>query len=115
MTSRGEIVRKVVKDSGMPVSRLAEKIHISRSQLHIDFGNPQMPFDRILAIGKVLGYDFSRDFKELTPALTIGDQESSLQSTALQDCQGKLIDTQSKLITAMELLSRYQKKYGLDI
>ncbi|WP_305005294.1 helix-turn-helix domain-containing protein [Hymenobacter aranciens] len=108
MESRGEIVRKVIKDSGLSITRIAEKIHISRNQLYLDFSNPEMSFDRILAIGQVLGYDFSMHFKELVNKPSSQPEDESVAMKKLLECQGKLI-------SAMELLDRYRLKYGTEI
>lgn len=115
MASRGEIVKKVIQDSGFSVTRVAEKIRISRAQLYIDFANPEMSFDRILAIGKVLNHDFSQEFKDLSPGLvSLVNEEGAPYAAALNECRDKLLDTQEKLITAMQELNQYRQKYGPD-
>lgn len=117
MKSRGEIVKKAIAESGITISRLAEKIGLSRGQLYTDLSNPEMSFDRILAIGKVLHYDFSQDFKDLPATLvqvvngvTI-EHPSQLQ---LQECQRRLLSVQDQLIEALSALTRYKDKYGPD-
>jgi hypothetical protein len=113
MASRGEIVKKVVSESGRSVTWLSEKIRISRSQLYHDFANPEMSFDRILAIGKALEYDFSKDFKDLpTGIVSLVNEEPAPYVVELKDCQGKLLNTQTQLIEALQQLQRYQNKYG---
>lgn len=113
MASRGEIVKKVVKESGISVTGLARKISISRAQLYLDFENPEMSFDRILAIGKVLRHDFSQDFKDLPSGLiSLVNEEPAQYVAQLNDCRNKLLTTQGQLIDAMNELAQYKKKYG---
>lgn len=109
MESRGEVVRKVIKESGLTITRIAAAIHISRTQLYDDFSNPEMSFDRILAIGRVLKYDFSRHFRELMNK--VDPRADSDEAVPMS----KLVECQNKLITAMELLDRYRIKYGNDV
>jgi hypothetical protein len=115
MASRGEIVKKVVQESGLSISGLAKKINISRAQLYLDFGNPEMSFDRILAIGKVLKHDFSNDFKEIPADLVslVNDAPNPYRG-ALNECQDRLLSVQDQLIKALQLLDRYREKYGSD-
>ncbi|GAB3334206.1 helix-turn-helix domain-containing protein [Hymenobacter humi] len=116
MASRGEIVKKVVQESGISVTRLAQKINISRAQLYIDFSNPEMSFDRILAIGKELNYDFSQVFKDIPAGIvSLVNEEPSPLSQELSLCRDKLMLTQEQLIQAMQELSAYKKKYGTDL
>jgi hypothetical protein len=113
MASRGEIVKKVVQESGLSISRLARKINISRAQLYLDFANPEMSFDRILAIGKVLKHDFSLEFKDLSSDLVnLVNEEPGVLNRQLQDCQGKLLSVQEQLINALMTIDRYKQRYG---
>ena len=115
MVSRGEIVRKVVQESGLPLTRLAQKLGISRGVLYTDFDNPQMSFDRILAIGKIIGHDFSQYFRDLPAALVEAVNGGSTPTVLqLQECQAKLLTTQEKLIEALQVIDRYRIKYGSD-
>ena len=115
MASRGEIVQQVVRESGFSVTRLAQKINISRAQLYLDFANPEMSFDRILAIGKVLRHDFSQEFKDLSPELVnLVNEEPGLYVRQLQECQGRLLSLQDQLIDALRTIDRYKQRYGPD-
>lgn len=115
MVSRGEIVKKVVQESGFSVTRLAEKIKISRAQLYLDFANPEMSFDRILAIGKVLKHDFSQNFKEISTSLVnLVNAEPGPSERMLHECQDRLLSVQDQLIKALQQLDRYREKYGPD-
>jgi hypothetical protein len=123
MTSRGEIVKRVVHESGISVTWLARQIGISRQSLYLDFSNPEMSFDRILAIGRVLRHDFSADLKDLPVGIVqLTSAPPPVTSAQLQDCQAKLLDVQGQLIStlqelkgAMQELTRYKAKYGPEL
>lgn len=113
MASRGEIVERIIRESGFTISRIAAKLKISRTQLYDDFSNPEMPLDRIVAIGKLLHHDFSQELKDVPAG--IFQLESSLPAASaalLQDCQSKLLSAQEQLIAAMNTIARYKEKYG---
>ncbi|MGI4833309.1 MAG: helix-turn-helix domain-containing protein [Janthinobacterium lividum] len=116
MQARGEIVKKVVQESGLSVSRLAQKIGISRAQLYNDFSNPEMSIDRILAIGRVLHYDFSEQLRDIPRTLVQAmNGQPGPAAFQLQECQEKLLEVQSQLITALQTLDRYKSKYGPEL
>jgi hypothetical protein len=113
MIHRGEIVRKAVQESGITVSHLVEKLRLSRSQMYLDFANPEMSFDRILAIGKIIRHDFSADFKDLPSGLVEAVSGAPVPSAhLLQDCQKKIVSLQEELISALRTISKYKDKYG---
>jgi len=62
---KGQVIKRVVKESGISITQLAAKLGKSRQWLYNVFDSDQVSFDAILEIGKVLHYDFSSDFKQL--------------------------------------------------
>jgi hypothetical protein len=65
MQHKGEIVEKAVRQSGIPLTKLVARLGKSRKWIYNAFENPQLSFDVIIEIGKIIHYDFSTDFKEL--------------------------------------------------
>lgn len=65
MQHKGEIVEKAVRQSGIPLTKLVKRLGKSRKWIYNAFENPQLSFDVIIDIGKIIHYDFSTDFKEL--------------------------------------------------
>ncbi|QIX60904.1 hypothetical protein HER32_06810 [Hymenobacter sp. BT18] len=109
---RGEIVKKVIDESGYTVSWLAGKINRARSQLYVDFQNPLLSIDVILSIGKAIKHDFSKEFREI-PFNPIAAQENAPgYSTAYQQCRDELVEAQRKLIQAMNELEEYRRTFG---
>ena len=62
---KGQVIQKAVKQSGISITQLAKKIRKSRQSIYNIFESQNVPIDLILAIGKAIHYDFSKDFKQL--------------------------------------------------
>ncbi|MHB9148194.1 MAG: helix-turn-helix domain-containing protein [Candidatus Amoebophilus sp.] len=65
MTHRGEIVEKVVRRSAYPLTKLADKLNISRNTLYNSFKSANLNYCFIQEVGKIVHYDFSVDFSEI--------------------------------------------------
>ena len=65
MQHKGEIIEKAVRESGFSITRLASRMGKSRRWVYQIFESPTVPVDYILAIGKIIHYDFTEDVKEL--------------------------------------------------
>lgn len=77
MQNRGEIVEKAVKENGLPIKRLAEKLKLSRRTIYNYFKTPDLSLDIVLEIGKIIYHDFSDEISELKKIrANIGEQES---------------------------------------
>lgn len=67
MIHRGEIVEKAVRTSGVNIVYVAEKMgHRSRSTIYRKFDDPNLPWDYIIRIYKVIKRDPVKDFPELS-------------------------------------------------
>jgi len=66
MIHRGEIVEKVVRKSGYSLTKLADKLEISRNTLYNRFQNANLSYRFIREVGRVLHYDFSAHFPEMS-------------------------------------------------
>jgi predicted transcriptional regulator len=62
---RGEKIEKAVRASGIPISLLAKKLKLTRRTVYNIFEDPDAEIDIILQIGKIINYDFSKDFPKL--------------------------------------------------
>ena len=65
MQHKGEILEKAVRDSGMPLTKLTQRLKKSRRWIYNAFENPNVTIDYILEIGKIIHHDFSDDIIEL--------------------------------------------------
>ncbi len=82
MIHRGEIVEKVVRSSGISLTKVASKMGKSRRWLYNAFETSDLSLDYILEFGKILHYDFSEEIPQITsrgssnfaePAVIYGD------------------------------------------
>ena len=62
---QGQIVRKVIKDSGYTKTFIAERMNMSRNTLHNKLGNSTLSAYFLYRLGKAIRYDFTKDFPEL--------------------------------------------------
>ena len=65
MQHKGKILEKAVRESGMQLTKLSVKMDKSRRWMYNAFENENLSIDYILAIGKIIHYDFSDDLKDL--------------------------------------------------
>ncbi|TSJ81420.1 MAG: hypothetical protein NMK33_02900 [Candidatus Cardinium sp.] len=73
MQHRGAIVEYVARTSGLSFSILAARVGISRNTLYNRFKEKNLSFDFILALGRILHYNFSAHFPEMTPDAALPD------------------------------------------
>ena len=71
MQHRGEIIRKAVYNSGLTITEIAKSIGKSRKWMYLMFENSNVSLDLVLKIGKIIRYDFTADFKELSTSARI--------------------------------------------
>ena len=88
MIHRGEILKRVVGESGMKVLHLAKAIKVDPKTIYNWYGTPNIPLDKLLELGKALKHDFSMEVPEL----------HKHQSTLITD----EIDYQAKYIKLLE-------------
>lgn len=65
MKHHGEIIERAVRGGAYPVTTLARKLGVTRQTVYNIFTAPVVSWDRILAIGAIINYDFSKDIKSL--------------------------------------------------
>ena len=61
----GNLLKKIVKSSGYSISALAKKLHVSRITLYKKFALAKVPPSLLIAIGRIIGHDFSYVNKEV--------------------------------------------------
>lgn len=71
MVHRGEIVERVVRSSGIPLTRMAAKMNRSRRWIYNAFETPDLSLDLVLEFGKILHYDFSQDIPQIVNTKSI--------------------------------------------
>jgi hypothetical protein len=82
MLHRGEIIEKVIRESGYSITTIAQKLGKSRRWMYLLFDNPTVHIDLILQIGKIIYHDFSLEFPEIIKNQSILNEPSvSYQKT----------------------------------
>jgi hypothetical protein len=62
---RGLIIKRAVRNSGLPIVELARRMNRSRRHIYNIFENPNVSLVEVVQIGKIIHYDFANDFAEL--------------------------------------------------
>jgi hypothetical protein len=65
MMHRGQLVEKIVRNSGYSLTKLAERLGISRNTLYNRFGESRLGYRFIMEVGNIIYYDFTIDFPEI--------------------------------------------------
>lgn len=105
MVHRGEIVERVVRDSGYPITRLAEKLGKSRRHVYNIFENHKVDFETIDSIGRIINHDFSKEFKDL--ANTFREDREVYPARQLEEMQSLKKELNSIKAKYIELLEEY--------
>jgi predicted transcriptional regulator len=76
MQHRGEIIRKVIYNSGFTVTEIAVGIGKSRRWMYLMFENSNVSLDIVLQIGKIIHYDFTEEIKEFNSSQKVLEKPS---------------------------------------
>jgi Predicted transcriptional regulator len=87
MQHRGEIIRKVIYNSGFTVTEIAAGIGKSRRWMYLMFENSNVSLDIVLQIGKIIHYDFADEIKEFSPSQKI--IEKSPANSNIEDSEAE--------------------------
>jgi transcriptional regulator with XRE-family HTH domain len=112
MIHRGEIVEKIVRKTGYSLSKLAEKLEISRNTLYNRFKSANLSYRFIQDVGGVLNYDFSLDFPEMPK----GDFTTGKKNNALRHLENKysiLLEKHIKLLEILVKLANHSENHSL--
>jgi hypothetical protein len=103
MMHRGQLVEKIVRNSGYSLTRLAERLGISRNTLYNRFTESHLGYRFIMEVGNIIYYDFTIDFPEINqdPEL-LGD--NSIPAPAQEDGAASLWRIEAK---HAKLLKKY--------
>jgi hypothetical protein len=110
MNHRGEVIEKAVRESNIPISRIAKQLKKSRQFVYNIFETPNVPLDLILEIGKIINYDFSSDIK-LLRSKTIKENKKNEEET-LEYWKNKyirLLENYNELLIEKSLTSKNEK------
>jgi hypothetical protein len=100
------MVETILRKSGHSLTKLAEKLSISRNTLYNRCKNANLSYDFIMEIGNIICYDFTIDFPEMKEKIGLASVNPALQhgedqSAALWRLEGKytqLLEKYNKLL-----------------
>ena len=111
MKHRGKMYEHVVRQSDMSLNQIAERLGVSRLTLYNYFGYANLNWDTVLATGKVIGHDFSKEFPELTNMVhDVEETYWAAKDKELDDCKREKEKYQKKYIEALEEIDMLRKE-----
>ncbi len=111
MQHRGEILEAAVRKSGIPLTRIVEKLGKSRKWIYNQFEISDVPLDIILDIGKVIHHDFSREIDELN--LSVWKKSLSAVDEDEKTYEGnEALYWKNKYLALLEEFNEYLKKHS---
>jgi hypothetical protein len=105
MQHRGEIVEKAVRESGFPIAELARRMKKSRRHIYNLFENPNLSLDEILQIGKIIHYDFSELFTEVSKSKSVVEEPAATYGESAVYWKDKYIALLEKYNALLERVS----------
>ena len=120
--SRGAVVKQRVKEHGQKISTLAPRMGVSRATLYKRFSETNLNSHFILKVGRLIGYDFSKDFPELKTSIYYSEEADHINnfvgpgSTQFQHIQKKyfhLLEDYNKLLKFLVRLVNDNQLYSL--
>jgi uncharacterized protein Usg len=108
MKSRGDIVRKAIDQSGQSKALVAKKLGIGRTKLYYKLDQPDLDYDFIIQVYKVIKRDISKDFPDLIK-FVVGEPVEEY-SNALNNCKEELETYKEKYIKLMEEYTQVLKE-----
>jgi hypothetical protein len=109
MNHRGEIIEKAIRESNIPITRVAKKLKKSRQFIYNIFDTPNVPLDLVIEIGKIINYDFAKDINLLNAKLTKEIKKNEEQTTDYwKNKYIRLLESYNELL--LEKTSLFTKK-----
>jgi plasmid maintenance system antidote protein VapI len=108
MNNEGEILRQLIKQSGVNVTNLCKMIGVSRSVFYHWINRNKISADRLILIGKVLRMDMTVHFPRLEKIV----KTSEVKKYAIEenDLMEKVEEIQSNFITEHQEIMKIKEK-----
>jgi len=122
MTHKGKIVENIIRKSGYSLTKLAEKLGISRNTLYKRFQNPNLDYGFILEVGNCIYYDFSNDFPEMKQSTTglpdwntfpTNNTSKSAEIWKMENKYANLLEKYNKLLEMLVKISNQNELHNL--
>lgn len=102
---RGKIAEKAVRESGLSLTSLAERLSVSRRTLYNYFSQPDLSIETVISIGKIIHVDFSKLLSKdayvipPSPHLEVADKSSDRDATYWKEKYFNLLEKHNELLT----------------
>jgi len=83
MKHRGEIIKKAIYKSGIPITELAKRLGKSRRWMYLIYNDSTVSLDLVLQIGKLIHHDFSDSIKELPTSLKVNESPTAYEKEGI--------------------------------
>ncbi|MEM9737747.1 MAG: helix-turn-helix domain-containing protein [Bacteroidota bacterium] len=98
---KGQIIEKVVRGSGYTLVQVAKRVGVSRSTLYNAFEQESLNSSFITKLGRVIHYDFRKDFPELAEDEGYMDLDDQLEQYK-RKIERELSEVQKKYYQVLE-------------
>lgn len=107
MIHRGNILEKAVKESKFKITDLARRMGVDRTTLYNWFNTPNLPYETLIQIGKIIQHNFNKDFAystEFQQAQEVAEAaESYSKPIDYKEKYFKLLEEQNSLLKTKTL------------
>ncbi len=104
-THRGQLLKELVKANGIAVSKLAQRVGVSRSSYYNHAEDPELPIDLMMKYAKVLNVnlsDYVTELGELQATESIPNYLLEASPKNLQEANAIIQTLQNKYFTLLE-------------
>lgn len=99
----GNVLRKLIGDVGVPISRIAKELDVDRSTIYRMFDKADISIEFLLKIGKVINKDMSIFFPEIIQTI----QESTIDYSSLKSYSELLDESNYWKDKYIDVLEKY--------
>ena len=99
---RGEVLKKVVSDSGMSIKEIAKRAKLGRTTYYRHIENADLSYKLLEVYGTVLKHDFSAEFPEMDPDNYLDTMPSFKEPKTLPEAKKQIEYWRRKYIQVLE-------------
>ncbi|MFN8282349.1 MAG: hypothetical protein U0U67_03995 [Chitinophagales bacterium] len=110
MQHKGEILEKAIRESGIPIIKVAKMLGKSRRWMYHTFENNNVSIDVILEIGKIIHHDFSKDIKGLVKYKLASDENTEDKSEFWKNKYVELLEKYNDLLLSQNKKTELKSK-----
>lgn len=112
MLHRGEILEKVIRESGYSITTISQKLGKSRRWMYFLFENPNVPIEVILQIGKIIYHDFSIEFPNLLAGnFVVNETSKNYEIADVNYWKDKYYALVDEHLLVVKQLREYEKRF----